>query len=104
MGGSASYRLGKKIANAKANGASQEEIDKLERQRLFAKENEKRVREIYAKYRRLQKQQEQRRKEEEKYKKPSKRDIGIDDSYGYYPPERGYDQNDMRYYGMPSPD
>ena len=41
MGGSASYRLAKKIANAQANGASQEEIDELERQRLAAKEVER---------------------------------------------------------------
>ncbi|MBP5782344.1 MAG: hypothetical protein J6W04_02275 [Bacteroidales bacterium] len=44
MGGSASYRLAKKIANARARGASQEEIDDLERQRQAAKEAEKRKR------------------------------------------------------------
>lgn len=37
MGGSASYRLAKKIANAKASGASQDEIAKLERRREEAK-------------------------------------------------------------------
>ena len=36
MGGSASYRLGKKIANARLNGASQDELDELERQRQAA--------------------------------------------------------------------
>ncbi|MBP5782346.1 MAG: hypothetical protein J6W04_02285 [Bacteroidales bacterium] len=41
MGGSASYRLAKKIANARANGASQDEIDELERQRQVAKEAER---------------------------------------------------------------
>lgn len=41
MGGSASYRLGKKIANARMNGASQDEIDELERKRQEAKEAEK---------------------------------------------------------------
>lgn len=41
MGGSASYRLARKIANAKANGASQEEIDELERQREAAREAER---------------------------------------------------------------
>ena len=42
MGGSASYRLGKKIANAMVNGASQDEIDELERKRQEAKMAEKR--------------------------------------------------------------
>ena len=41
MGGSASYRYGKKIANARANGASDEEIAELERQRKAAIEAEK---------------------------------------------------------------
>lgn len=36
MGGSARYRLGKKIANAKMNGASQSDIDELERRRQEA--------------------------------------------------------------------
>ena len=47
MGGSASYRLGKKIANAKAGGASQEEINELERQRDVAKAVQKAK--VYAK-------------------------------------------------------
>ncbi len=52
MGGSASYRLGKKIANTKAGGASQEEIDELEQQRDVAKAVQKAK--VYAKrYREL---------------------------------------------------
>ncbi len=41
MGGSASYRLAKKIAKAKDRGASEEEINELERQRQAAKETER---------------------------------------------------------------
>lgn len=41
MGGSASYRLAKKIANARLNGAPQTEIDDLERKRQAAKEAER---------------------------------------------------------------
>lgn len=44
MGGSASYRLAKKIANARLNGAPQSEIDELERQRQTAKEAERQKR------------------------------------------------------------
>lgn len=41
MGGSASYRLGKKISAAQQRGASQEEIDELERQRQAARDAER---------------------------------------------------------------
>ena len=41
MGGSASYRYGKKIANARNSGASEEEIKELERQREEAIVREK---------------------------------------------------------------
>ncbi len=41
MGGSASYRLAKKIANAKGRGAPQSEIDELERQHQLALATEK---------------------------------------------------------------
>lgn len=41
MGGSASYRLAKKIARALQNGAPQSEIDELEQQRQAAKEVER---------------------------------------------------------------
>lgn len=41
MGGSASYRYGKKIANARANGASEQEIAELERKRQEAIAREK---------------------------------------------------------------
>lgn len=41
MGGSASYRLAKKIASARANGALESEINDLERQQQIAKEVEK---------------------------------------------------------------
>ena len=44
MGGSASYRLAKKIARAIQNGAPQSEIDELERQRQAAKEAERQKR------------------------------------------------------------
>ena len=44
MGGSASYRLAKKIANARAAGESQERIDDLERQRQAALAAEKQKR------------------------------------------------------------
>ena len=44
MGGSASYRLARKIANAKANGESQAVIDELERQRQAAIEAERQKR------------------------------------------------------------
>ena len=40
MGGSASYRLAKKIADEKNNGASQDEIDELERKREIARKRE----------------------------------------------------------------
>ena len=46
MGGSASYRLAKKIAGAKLNGASQDELDALERQLQQAKQTEKEKRNI----------------------------------------------------------
>ena len=44
MGGSASYRLAKKIANAKQNGAPQSEIDELESKRQEALEAERQKR------------------------------------------------------------
>ena len=46
MGGSASYRLARKIAKARENGESQDVIDELERQRQTARERERNMRKI----------------------------------------------------------